>query len=167
MVLVRTRWTGGGSRSGACLTEVIVYSLLFVVVSPRLASYSCLPRAPRRATSSSTSSTLRRAPRVREGREIDDAIVLKTTAATRSNGKMIAVPAISCAHAMWRCFLWVAFGPKYQPEPSEQALARLYTSDVCVFGGTPNQCLFLLPHIDQPSLRLCSRHGEQFTGHSP
>ena len=55
---------------------------------------------------------------------------------------MIAVPAILCPHAMWRRFLWVAFGPKYQPEPSEQALARLYTSDVCVFGGTPNQCLF-------------------------
>ena len=43
MVVVRTRWTGGGSRLR--LTEVIVYSLLFVVVPPRLASYSSLPRA--------------------------------------------------------------------------------------------------------------------------
>ena len=60
---------------------------------------------------------------------------------------MIAAPAISCAHAMWRRFLWVAFGPKYLSEPSEQALARLYTSDVCVFGGTPNQCLFLCVSI--------------------
>jgi len=80
---------------------------------------------------------------------------------------MIAVPAISCAHAMWRCFLWVAFGPKYQPEPSEQALARLYTSDVCVFGGTPNQCLFLCVSTEGQSLCPCSRHGEQFAGHSP
>ena len=57
---------------------------------------------------------------------------------------MIAVPATSCAHAMWRRFLWVTFGPKYLSEPSEEALARLYTSGLCPVGGTPNQCLFLV-----------------------
>ena len=44
MEVVRTRWTGGGSRSGACLTEVIVYfcclpcvALMALYVEPSLA----------------------------------------------------------------------------------------------------------------------------------
>ena len=156
MEVVRTRWTGGGSRR---LTEIIVYSLLFVVVPPRLASTSCLPRyldeLPR---------ALPRLPCV--GRRGSVRVAKLMTLSCSGLPRRREEPqhdrrGAYFVHRTACCgFSWVAFGLNYLSELSQQALAQPSRSDTIDFGASAKAEQKLCVSIEGWSLCPCSRHGE-------